>query len=230
MRLNLPSRRSYLKSTIRINDLARELGAKSRTILRVLPELGIASEGRSHSSSLKEFEATIVRMHFHAAIEAAPQSPQKATAPSLLSQRGKGKNAKTLAAPERKKEKSGLGAIQTSKVPQTHLATKHSRGEDAIVDRNHFKRCPHCNVQIKSERFTKHTKSCLQKLQAFQNRLSKCPVCHCSYLKHLLPAHMTKSHGQTYGTPGNLPIHIVMPEPHISLCLSLQLPSLAQKV
>ena len=45
---------------VRINDLARELGIKSRTILDILTELGMAN-GKTHSSSLDSTEAEEVR-------------------------------------------------------------------------------------------------------------------------------------------------------------------------
>jgi translation initiation factor IF-2 len=39
-------------SKVRINDLAREMEVKSRRILDVLAEIGLA-EGKTHSSSLE---------------------------------------------------------------------------------------------------------------------------------------------------------------------------------
>ena len=50
-------------SKVRINDLARELEVKSRQILDVLAELGLAG-GKTHSSSLEEHEAEKVRAQF----------------------------------------------------------------------------------------------------------------------------------------------------------------------
>ncbi len=50
-------------SKVRINDLARELEVKSRQVLDVLAELGMAN-GKTHSSSLEEHEAEKVRAHF----------------------------------------------------------------------------------------------------------------------------------------------------------------------
>ena len=50
-------------SKVRINDLAREMEVKSRQILDVLAELGLAT-GKTHSSSLEEHEAEKVRAHF----------------------------------------------------------------------------------------------------------------------------------------------------------------------
>ena len=45
---------------IRINDLARELEVKSKEILDVLTEVGV-TEKKTHSSSLEEHEAELVR-------------------------------------------------------------------------------------------------------------------------------------------------------------------------
>ncbi len=50
-------------SKVRINDLARELEVKSRQVLDVLAELGLAA-GKTHSSSLEEHEAEKVRAQF----------------------------------------------------------------------------------------------------------------------------------------------------------------------
>jgi len=50
-------------SKIRINDLARELEVKSKSILDVLTEVGV-TEKKTHSSSLEDFEADKVRAHF----------------------------------------------------------------------------------------------------------------------------------------------------------------------
>jgi translation initiation factor IF-2 len=56
-------------SKIRINDLARELEVKSKTILDVLPEIGV-TEKKTHSSSLEEHEAEKVRAHLRGGSEA----------------------------------------------------------------------------------------------------------------------------------------------------------------
>src|SRR5580698_8128468 len=50
-------------SKVRINDLARELEAKSRAILDSLTAVGV-TEKKTHSSSLEEDEAERVRQHF----------------------------------------------------------------------------------------------------------------------------------------------------------------------
>jgi len=57
---------------IRINDLARELEVKSKAILDALSLVGI-TEKKTHSSSLEDHEAELVRKHFRAhAEESAP--------------------------------------------------------------------------------------------------------------------------------------------------------------
>ncbi len=50
-------------SKVRINDLAREMEVKSKQILDILAELGLAG-GKTHSSSLEDFEAEKVRAHY----------------------------------------------------------------------------------------------------------------------------------------------------------------------
>src|ERR1043165_6081216 len=65
-------------SKVRINDLARELEVKSKAILDVLPEVGV-TEKKTHSSSLEEYEAEKVRVHFRASGES---SGAKAARPS----------------------------------------------------------------------------------------------------------------------------------------------------
>src|SRR2546427_711012 len=60
-------------SKIRINDLARELEVKSKTILDVLPEIG-GTEKKTHSSSLEEHEAEKVRAHLRGGSEASVTS------------------------------------------------------------------------------------------------------------------------------------------------------------
>src|ERR1700722_14079602 len=50
-------------SKVRINDLAREMEVKSRQVLDILAELGLAN-GKTHSSSLESDEAEKVRAHY----------------------------------------------------------------------------------------------------------------------------------------------------------------------
>ncbi|MGA8541904.1 MAG: translation initiation factor IF-2 N-terminal domain-containing protein, partial [Terriglobales bacterium] len=49
-------------SKIRINDLARELEVKSKEILDALTTVGV-TEKKTHSSSLEDHEAELVRRH-----------------------------------------------------------------------------------------------------------------------------------------------------------------------
>src|SRR5215472_5669017 len=60
---------------IRINDLARELEVKSKAILDVLEEIGVA-EKKTHSSSIEDDEAEKVRRHFSA--KSSPAFREKA--------------------------------------------------------------------------------------------------------------------------------------------------------
>ncbi|KAA6460104.1 translation initiation factor IF-2 [Acidobacteria bacterium AB60] len=68
-------------SKVRINDLAREIEVKSKQVLDVLVELGMG-EGKTHSSSIEDYEAEKVRAHFQrgsgasSRAGAASRSPQ----------------------------------------------------------------------------------------------------------------------------------------------------------
>ena len=60
-------------SKIRINDLARELEVKSKEILDVLTTVGV-TEKKTHSSSLEDHEAELVRKHLRGRSDGAPSS------------------------------------------------------------------------------------------------------------------------------------------------------------
>ena len=64
-------------SKVRINDLARELEVKSKAILDVLPIVGV-TEKKTHSSSLEEHEAELVRKHLRSHAE-EPHSGSKSS-------------------------------------------------------------------------------------------------------------------------------------------------------
>ena len=66
-------------SKIRINDLARELEVKSKSILDVLPEVGV-TEKKTHSSSLEDHEAEKVRAHLRAS--SAAQTSSRSSRPT----------------------------------------------------------------------------------------------------------------------------------------------------
>src|SRR5450759_4164857 len=66
-------------SKIRINDLARELEVKSKEILDVLTTVGV-TEKKTHSSSLEEHEAELVRKHLRGRSEASPSSAKASRA------------------------------------------------------------------------------------------------------------------------------------------------------
>src|SRR5712692_3804832 len=65
-------------SKIRINDLARELEVKSREILDTLTTVGV-TEKKTHSSSLEEHEAELVRKHLRDRSDASPGSARPAS-------------------------------------------------------------------------------------------------------------------------------------------------------
>ena len=66
---------------IRINELARELEIKAKTLIEYLPEIGVA-EKKTHSSSLEHDQAQRVRKHFRdlVAAEAAAEAEKQAKA------------------------------------------------------------------------------------------------------------------------------------------------------
>ncbi|HKN72447.1 MAG TPA: translation initiation factor IF-2 [Terriglobales bacterium] len=66
-------------SKIRINDLARELEVKSKEILDVLTTVGV-TEKKTHSSSLEDHEAELVRRHLRGRFDAAPSSARTSRA------------------------------------------------------------------------------------------------------------------------------------------------------
>src|SRR5271165_6120864 len=68
-------------SKIRINDLARELEVKSKEILDVLTTVGV-TEKKTHSSSLEDYEAELVRKHLRGRSDASA-SPGKPSARAL---------------------------------------------------------------------------------------------------------------------------------------------------
>jgi translation initiation factor IF-2 len=74
---------------IRINDLARDLEVKSKSILDALTAVGV-TEKKTHSSSIEEHEAEKVRNYFRAASDA-----QKATSSSSRPSRSEADGIKT---------------------------------------------------------------------------------------------------------------------------------------
>src|SRR5208337_2735775 len=66
-------------SKIRINDLARELEVKSKEILDVLTTVGV-TEKKTHSSSLEDHEAELVRKHLRGRSEASSSSAKTSRA------------------------------------------------------------------------------------------------------------------------------------------------------
>src|SRR5208283_1403383 len=66
-------RKQERMSKIRINDLARELEVKSKEILDVLTTVGV-TEKKTHSSSLEDHEAELVRRHLRGRSDATSGS------------------------------------------------------------------------------------------------------------------------------------------------------------
>ena len=120
-------------SKVRINDLAREMEVKSRQILDVLAELGLAS-GKTHSSSLEEDEAAKVRAHIErgtaaksaAHSSAASRAPQGITPKIDLSHISKpGDVLKAIQAKKKEEEDTRLG-----RVPRAH-GRRCGKGQDS---------------------------------------------------------------------------------------------------
>src|ERR1035438_8334645 len=65
-------------SKVRINDLAREMEVKSKQVLDILAEIGLAA-GKTHSSSLEDYEADKVRAHFERGTRPAGQAGTQAS-------------------------------------------------------------------------------------------------------------------------------------------------------
>ncbi len=66
-------------SKIRINDLARELEVKSKEILDSLTAVGV-TEKKTHSSSLEDHEADLVRKHLRGRSDSSPSSAKPSRA------------------------------------------------------------------------------------------------------------------------------------------------------
>ncbi|MBI4876517.1 MAG: translation initiation factor IF-2 N-terminal domain-containing protein, partial [Acidobacteria bacterium] len=81
-------------SKIRINELARELEVKPNKILDALPELGVVDK-KTHSSSLDDDVADLVRRHFGVEVvtrpapEAEPDTPSPAPQPGAETKPGR---------------------------------------------------------------------------------------------------------------------------------------------
>jgi translation initiation factor IF-2 len=112
-------------SKVRINDLAREMEVKSRQVLDVLAELGLAS-GKTHSSSLEEDEAAKVRAHIERGnaaksaahgSAAASRAPQGITPKIDLSHISKpGDVLKAIQAKKKEEEEARLGRVPRASV------------------------------------------------------------------------------------------------------------------
>ena len=66
---------------IRINDLARELEVKSKTILDLLLKVGV-TEKKTHSSSIEADEAELVKKYFAERAEPGSNRSARVSAPA----------------------------------------------------------------------------------------------------------------------------------------------------
>jgi hypothetical protein len=110
-------------SLIRINDLARELEVKSKAILDALAEAGV-TEKKTHSSSLKEYEAEKVREVLRAAAAESTRGLRHREPPTIkidLSKFGKPGDGLRAITEEREKATSPVlqRSGQTQPPPQT---------------------------------------------------------------------------------------------------------------
>ena len=114
-------------SKVRINDLAREMEVKSRQVLDILAELGLAT-GKTHSSSLESDEADKVRAHFERGSRSAnPAGTQASRAPQGITPKIDlshiSKPGDVLKAILAKKQEEEEEARQ-SRMPQRHPVAK----------------------------------------------------------------------------------------------------------
>lgn len=118
-----------------------------------------------------------------------------------------GKNAITATAADVERIRKHAEEVRHG-TTKTSKRTKRFRGKpDLKRVTARGAKCPHCGRHIEERDLALHEKGCSRKAsRKFWKRLAKCPSCHTHFLKEKLPIHMTKSHGQTFGTPANLPI------------------------
>src|SRR5450755_553873 len=69
-------------SKIRINELARQLEIPSHEVLEMLPELGV-QEKKTHSSSIDEPVAEIIRQRVQVRVHAPAEQPQADHEPAV---------------------------------------------------------------------------------------------------------------------------------------------------
>lgn len=79
-------------------------------------------------------------------------------------------------------------------------SAKHQAEEQVPSTR---KSCPHCSKSFPRKSYSRHIRACQR---AAETNIVRCSMCGLAFQALALPAHMTRSHGKTFGTPGNLPI------------------------
>src|SRR6202522_4836563 len=71
---------------VRINELARELEIKAKVLIEYLPEVGV-TEKKTHSSSIDNSHAELVRKHFNGLANAEAQAEADKAAKSAAAKR-----------------------------------------------------------------------------------------------------------------------------------------------
>jgi translation initiation factor IF-2 len=104
---------------IRINELARELEIKAKVLIDYLPEIGV-NDKKTHSSSLDNNHADLVRKHFHdlAAKEAAAEVEKQAKAAAA-----KARPARATVAPPAAAKPAAVPAAVPPGAPQPAIVT-----------------------------------------------------------------------------------------------------------
>src|ERR1044071_2909266 len=121
---------------IRINDLAKELGLKSKAILAVLPFVGITAQ-KNHSSSVNEDEAYKLRAYFRA----REKSPQEEKA-EFLDKKTEHNSIKVPEDPKPDAKRSSLigsGSLRASRPQRNPVKLP-------IIT------CPYCNAVVREDR------------------------------------------------------------------------------
>lgn len=191
---------------IRVNDLARELGIKSREILNVLLLLGVTTS-KSYASSLNDEETSKIRAHFHRGAKnvgneyfsashdsEAPQTPslKKSHISTLghISIRRSYIQQKVLAsAPQIHADRDAIISSQPRpKAIRKNLAGKGSASEQKGT-------CPICNRRVDPNMLQKHINRNHRKHDgSFKQKLGTCPVCRCNVSEKNLKGHIEEVH------------------------------------
>jgi len=181
---------------IRINDLARELGVKSRLILNALPDLGVDTK-KNHSSSLDASEAEKVRDRFRAEPNYRTTCVAQDTRESLIA-KGIIKPAQALAVKKGESVpcRSALSLNKEKALSEGHIKHKKSF-------------CTVCRREISANELLHHV------MQKHDGR-TRCVICGRQVQLRYLAGH-TKYHKRkrspNFTVPGRTIIFTGTPEP-----------------